>query len=109
MVTTTPRIFAQLKPTDLLNETRLLLVNEGTQAQVTLYVCNQGNSVEYMRIALVPANSVLATPRYIAYDTQLTGNGVFSVAGIGVSAGDSIWVKSAFGNLSFTATGIEFS
>lgn len=109
MTITTPRIFAQLKPTDTVNESRLLQVSEATQAQVTLYVCNQGGSVEYFRIALVPANSVLATPRYIAYDTPLTGNGVFSVTGIGLSDGDAIWVKSTFGNLSFTATGIEFS
>lgn len=109
MAITTPKIFGQAKPTDVLNETLLYTVPEATQAQVTLYVCNQGSSVEYFRIALVPNSQVIASPRYIAYDTQLTGNGVFSVAGIGLNAGDAIWVKSQFANLSFTATGIEFS
>ena len=109
MTITTPRIFAQLKPVDTINETRLLLMNPGTQGQITLYVCNQSNSVEFFRIALVPDGGVLATARFIAYDTQLTGNGVFSVAGIGLSAGDAIWVKSSSGDLSFTATGIQFS
>lgn len=109
MAITTPRIFAQLKPTDTVNETRLLQLNPATHGQVTLYVCNQGSGAEFFRIALVPANSVLASARYIAYDTPLTGNGVFSVAGIGLSAGDAIWVKSTNGDLSFTATGIEFS
>lgn len=109
MAITTPRIFAQLKPDDIVNESRLFQLNDNTQAQVTLYVCNQGGSVEYMRIALVPANTTLTNPRFIAYDTPLTGNGVFSVSGIGLNEGDSIWVKSNFGNLSFTATGIEFS
>jgi hypothetical protein len=109
MTITTPRIFAQLKPSDTVNETRLLLLSPGTQGQITLYVCNQGGSVEFFRIALVPAGGVLATARFIAYDTPLTGNGVFSVAGIGLSAGDAIWVKSTLGELSFTATGIEFS
>jgi len=109
MTYTTPKIFAQAKPSDTLNSTLLYSVPGGASAQVTLFVCNQSNSVEYFRIGLVPAGFTLATQRYIAFDTAITGNGIFSVASIGLSGGDTIWIRSSAGNLSFTATGMEFT
>jgi len=74
-----------------------------------MFVCNQSNDVEFFRIALVPAGGTLINARFIAWDSPLAGNGVFSVAGIGLNQGDSIWVRSNFGNLSFTATGIQLT
>lgn len=109
MTVTTPRIFGQIKPSDTLNESVLYTVPESRQAQVTMYVCNQGGGTEFFRIALVPSGGLVNSFRYVAFDTPLSGNGIFSVAGIGLNSGDSIWVKSSDGNLSFTATGIEFS
>lgn len=109
MTVNTPRIFGQLKPTDTVNPTILYSVATNTRAQVTLFVCNQSADIEFFRIALVPAGGTLITARFIAWDSPLAGNGVFSVSGIGLNQGDSIWVKSNSGNLSFTATGLQLS
>lgn len=112
MTTNTPRIFGQLKPTDTANMTRLYQVPVNTRAQVTMFVCNQDDVAEYFRIALVPNPGDvlnLTTARYIAYDAILAPNGVFSVSGIGLNQGDAIWVKSTYGQLSFTATGIQLT
>lgn len=108
MSVNTPRIFNQLKPaanTDSL----LYTVATNTRAQVTMFVCNQSANAEFVRIALVQAGSTLTLARYIAWDSIMAGNGVFSVAGIGLNEGDSIYVRSRFGELSFTATGIQLS
>jgi hypothetical protein len=109
MTVTTPKIFDQLLPLNTAAPSILYTVPAGRQAQVTLFVCNQSSGVEYFRIALVKFGQTLIDARYIAWDTAITNNGMFSAAGIGLSSGDSIWVKSATGKLSFTATGIEFS
>ena len=113
MSVSTPKIFGQSKPADTVTPSVLYTVSTNTSAQVTLFVCNQSSDVEFFQIALVPAGGTLTPPtgqiRYLAYDSPLAGNGVFSVSGIGVTQGDSIYVKSAYGNLSFTATGIQLS
>lgn len=109
MTVNTPKIFAQLKPTDTTNVTQMYSVPSGRRAQVTIFVCNQSGSAEFFRIALVPSGGTPTTARFIAWDTPLTGNGVFSVTGIGLDSGESLWVKSATGALSFTATGIELT
>jgi hypothetical protein len=72
-------------------------------------VCNQNSDIEFFRIALVPSGGTLINARYIAWDSPLAANGLFSASGIGLNQGDSIWVRSNFGNLSFTATGIQLS
>ncbi len=109
MSVTTPRIFNQLKPQDVESPTSLYIVPVNTRAQVTIFVCNQSADIEFFRIALVPAGGTLIDARYIAWDTPLAGNGMFSVTGIGLNQGDSIHVKSVFGQLSFTATGLQLS
>ena len=108
MTNTSPKIFNQLRPVSV-TPVQLYNVPAQRQAQVTLFVANQGGASEFFRIALVPDGQSLTTARYIAFDTPLIGNGIFAVTGIGLDSGDSIFVKSANGNLSFTATGIEFS
>ena len=105
----TPKIFGQLKPTDTVGMSLLYPVPSNTRAQVTLFVCNQSADAEFFSIALVPAGGTLITARYIAFDSILAGNGVFSVSGIGMDQDDAIYVKSLYGNLSFTATGIQLS
>ena len=111
----TPKIFGQLKPINPPGPPEdapmrlLYVVGNNTRAQVTLFVCNQSANVEFFRIALVPAGSTLIDARYIAYDSILAANGVFSVSGIGLDQGDSIYVRSSYSQLSFTATGILLS
>jgi hypothetical protein len=109
MTTTTPQIFGQLQPTNTASASLLYQAPIYQQAQATVFVCNQTIAPEQFRIALVPRGTTIETANYIAYDTPLIGNGVFALSSIGLNSGDAIWVKSALGNLSFTATGIEFS
>ena len=105
----TPRIFNQLSPSDTGIMNLLYTVATNTRAQVTLFVCNRDADAEFFRIALVPSGGTLINASYIAYDSILAPHGVFSVSGIGMNVGDAIYVKSARGYLSFTATGIQLS
>ena len=109
MTVNTPRIFSQLMPSNIEIPTVLYTVPVNTRAQVTMFVCNQSSDVEFFRIALVPFGGTLIDARYVAFDSPLAGNGVFSMSGIGLSQGDSIHVRSNFGRLSFTATGLQLS
>jgi hypothetical protein len=108
MATTTPKIFGQLKPSNVVSPNLLYIAPAGKQAQITIFISNQGSGQDFFRVALVPNGQSITTARYVAYDTPLIGFGVFAVSGIGLDTGDSIFVKSSSGNLSFTATGIEF-
>lgn len=109
MANTTPKIFGQLRPVNTVSPSLLYTAPLTKQAQVTLFISNQGGAAEFFRIALVPNGQSVSTARYVAFDTPLIGNGVFALTGIGLDSGDSIFVKSSLGNLSFTATGVEFS
>lgn len=105
-MTTIPKIFGQAKPdADVL--TVLYTVPVGKRAQVTIFVCNQNNSAETFSIQLRRQLDLPET--YISYNTILISNGVFAFSSIGLDIGESVWVKSTYGNASFTATGIEFS
>ena len=108
MSTTIPKIFGQLKPAGLTTNI-LYSVPIGKQAQVTIFVTNQGTGNESFRVGLVPNGQTLTTARYVAFDTPLIGNGVFAITGIGLDTQDTIYVRSSLGALSFTATGVEFS
>ena len=106
MSTTTPRIFGQAKPVAEI-QTTLITVANNAQAQVSLFVCNQGDSIDRFSIELIPSGDSPDPSRYIAYLTPILGNAVFAVAGVSMSSGDSIVVVSTNGNCSFTATGFE--
>jgi hypothetical protein len=108
MSTTTPRIFGQAKPVALI-QTSLITVGPSAQAQVSLFVCNQGDSIDRFSIELIPSGSGEDPSRYIAYNTPILGNGVFAVAGISLNSGDSIQVLTTNGNCSITATGIQIN
>jgi hypothetical protein len=111
MTSYNPKIFGQVKPAAAhLNQGPYVVYPpQNPRAQVTLFVCNQDTNTDYFTIALLPAGSNIndLTTRYVANNTQLIGNGVFSIAGIGLGPKDTIQVSSTYGNLSFTATGIE--
>jgi hypothetical protein len=115
MTVTTPKIFDQAKPPASGTEggpttiTNLYTVPSGRQAQVTIFVCNQSNNLETFRIAIVQSGATMTEARYLSWDTPIVANGVFSFSGIGLNSGESIKVRSQYGFLSFTATGIELS
>jgi hypothetical protein len=108
MATTTPRIFGQSKPLGTV-DTALYVVPSNRQAQITIFIANQDGNFDTFQVALVQAGQTLTTARYIAFNTPLMGNGVFALTGIGLNSQDTIFVRSNLGNLSFTATGVEFA
>jgi hypothetical protein len=71
-------------------------------------VCNQSGSSEQVRIAVCSgAIGTLATSDYIEYDTMIPGNSVLERTGVVVFNGQTIVVRSANGNCSFVAYGLE--
>lgn len=107
-MTTTPKIFGQSKPVAGI-ETNLLTVSGGTTAQLNMFVANQGSTIDTFSIQLIPNGLSPDLARYIAFNTPLIGNGVFSVSGISLSQGDQVQVTTGNGNCSITATGLEFT
>lgn len=108
MTTTTPRIFGQAKPVATI-QTNLLTVGNNAQAQVSLFVCNQDAAIDQFSIELLPSGDSPDPSRYIAFNTPILGNGVFAVAGVSLSSGDSIVVSTVNGNCSITATGLQIT
>ena len=107
-MTQIPKIFGQNKP-DANIDTNLFTVSGTNQAQISIFVCNQGNDYERFTIALVPNNQSEQPENYLAYNTLLSKNAVLAFSGIYLNSGDKVQVSSVNGNCSFTATGIDFS
>jgi hypothetical protein len=97
-------ILGQNKPTAMI-DTNLLTVGVVDQAELSIFICNQSGSTDNFTIALVPNGGIENPTMYIASSTPLPGYSVFSAGGICLNSGDMINIKSANGNLSFTATG----
>lgn len=104
----TPRIFGQNKP-DPNVDTNLFTVGNTTKAQISIFVCNQGDDWERFNVALVPSNQSEQPENYLAYNTLISKNAVMAFSGIYLNSGDKVQVSSVGGHCSFTATGIEFS
>ena len=104
----TSKIFGQNKP-DAGVDTNLFTVGGTNEAQISIFVCNQGNDWERFTIALVPNNQSEQPENYLAFNTLLSRNGVLAFSGIFLNSGDKVQVSSTDGNCSFTATGIDFS
>jgi len=102
----TPRIFGQAKPLASI-DTTLFIVAANTQAQFTIYVCNQTPDMDKINIGLVPFGQNENSASYIAYQTAVIGNSVLSFSGLFLSSGDQVQVFSTNGTTSFVATGLE--
>lgn len=108
MANTTPRLLGQNKPDASVN-TNLFTVTSGNQVQFSLFVCNQGSTIDQFTVALIPAGEPETVNTYIAYKTPLIGHGVFAASGLYLNSGDQVIVESLNGEVSFTATGIEIT
>ena len=108
MTTTTPRILGQNMPAAGV-DTNLFTVATGTQAQFNIFLCNQAGSQDQFTIALVPFTGTETSATYIAYNTPLTANGIFSVGGLYLNSGDQVRILSVNGTISFTATGLSIN
>ena len=106
-MTDTPMIFGQNKPVKLI-DTNLFTVATGHQAQVSIFVANQDVDYDQFTIALIPFDESEQVQNYLAYNTQIIGNGILSFSGIYLNSGDMVKVSTQLGQCSFTATGIDF-
>jgi hypothetical protein len=103
---TVPKILGQNKP-DAGVDTNLFTVASNHQVQFSLFACNQSAVIDRFTIALIPNGGTETNATYIAYNTPLIGNGMFSAAGLYLNSGDQVKVSSVNGSFSFTATGID--
>jgi len=107
-MTTTPKIFGQAKPVAGI-QTQLLAVPANSTAQLNLFVANQGAAIDFFSIEIVPYGYSQDPSRFVAYNTPLIANGVFAMAGIGLSEYDTVLVSTQNGNCSITGTGLAFT
>lgn len=108
MTTTTPKIFGQSKPVANI-ETTLLTVAYDAQAQMSIFVSNQSDTIDRFSIELLPFDTSPDYSRYIAYNTPLLGNAIFAFSGVALNGGDMVIVSTQNGDCSFTATGLQFN
>jgi hypothetical protein len=105
----TPQIFAQLKPSALVNQT-LFTVMASSRIEVSIFINNQGTEYDGFNIALIPSGQTGPTPsQFLALNTQLAAGTTVAFSGIYLNQGDSVVVGSSLGNCAFLATGINFS
>ena len=105
---TANKILGRVKPSAITN-TVLYTVPAATQANVNIFISNQGDGEDKVRVALTPSGSVLAATDYITYDVAIPGNGTLNLTGIALAASGFITVYTTNGTTSFVATGIEIS
>ena len=108
MSTTIPSIIGQNYPAAGV-DTNLFTVPLNQQVQFSIFVCNQSSSYDYFTIALVKSGGQTSPElpsTFIAYNTPLVNNGVFSASGLYLNSGDQVRVMSTNGSCSFNATGI---
>jgi hypothetical protein len=103
-----PKILGQNKPTAMI-DTNLFTVATGHQAQVSIFVANQGDDYDRFTIALVPSGQSEQPENYLAYNTPLVANGVLAFSGIYLNSEDRVQVSTLLGQCSFTATGVDFT
>ena len=105
---TANKILGRVKPAAITNTT-LYTVPAATQANVNIFIANQGSGEDKVRVALTPSGSALAATDYIAYDVVVAGNSSLNSTGIALAAAGFITVYSTNGTSSFVATGIEIT
>jgi hypothetical protein len=108
MATTTPKIFGQAKPAAVVR-TVLMTVAAGATAQVNIIVSNHAAYIERFSIEIIPSGTSQDGSRFVASHTPIIANGIFSLAGINLNSGDTVVVSNSTGEMSFTATGLEFT
>jgi len=102
------KILGRVKP-DIIINTVLYTVPGSCQANVNIFISNQGAGEDRVRVALTPSGSSLAATDYIMYDTIISGNSIINITGIALATGGFITVYSLNGTSSFVATGIEIT
>lgn len=99
------QVLLQAKPAAT-TDVDLYTVNPGYNALVTVFFANQAGATT-IRIALRKAGAALGTTQYTAYDMALAANEPGSLGPFLLRETDVITVRSASGDVSFTANGAE--
>ena len=79
-----------------------------TYAVASINICNRGNHVTSIRIAVAAADTPTAG-EYIEFDTEVLSKGVLERTGIVLAAGQKIVCYASGANISAVAMGIETS
>jgi hypothetical protein len=73
-------------------------------------VCNRSATPTTFRIAIRPAGAGIANQHYIAYDAEMLGNEIYSIAdGITLATTDVVSVYATLATLSFNLFGQEIT
>lgn len=80
-----------------------------TEANITVFICNQSATASAVRLAVVPDVDTLADTDYILYDYSLSGNNSIAMDDIKISAGDILVCYTANATVSFVAIGTQTS
>lgn len=104
-----PKVLGQSAPAAN-TDTTLFLVPTATSAVVsTLTVCNLGSYTTY-RIAVRPEGATLQRRHYVVYDAPIDQGTTQTITiGIGLEASDVLTVRSASGDIAFSAFGMEIT
>lgn len=88
-------------------ETAAYLCPTSYKATGTLVICNTSTSGALVRIGISHTNIALTTPDYLEYDRYIPANESLQLAGLVLTAGEAIRVKSDTANLAFNFLGME--
>lgn len=108
-MSTTYAILGQTAP---LATTETILYTSSVSFTVasSLIVCNRGNTQTTFRVCVSANGGATTNKDYIYYDLLIAGNDTFiATIGVTLSAGDSIKVYAANGNLSFSLYGSKIN
>lgn len=88
-------------------ETVAYLCPTNYKATGTLVICNTSTSGALFRVGISPTNIALVTSNYLEYDRYLAAGESFQLAGLALTAGQSVRVKSDTANVAFNFIGME--
>lgn len=89
-------------------DTTVYTVPVGYFSLVSVSICNRGNSIASIRVALAD-DATPTSAEYIEYEAQIGANGVLERTGIMMNEGKNLVVYANNANVSVSAFGIETS
>jgi len=102
------KVLGQVNPSATTNTTLYTVPVSNSTVISTLTVCNQASTTANFRVAVRPANEVIASKHYLNYDTQIPANDQLALTlGITMAATDVVTVYANTATVSFNLFGTE--